>query len=124
MAKPRRPKRRSPRPPQQPRQRSAIKGGLQQQVIQLQEEMAKTQEALKEETVTATSGGGMVTVVANGHQEIESITIDPEVVAPEDVEMLEDMILAAVKEALEKSKQLAEERMSALTGGLNIPGLI
>ena len=92
MAKPRRPKRRSPRPPQQPRQRSAIKGGMQQQVIQLQEEMMKAQEALKEETVTATSGGGMITVVANGHQEIESIAIDPQVVDPEDVEMLEDMV--------------------------------
>jgi hypothetical protein len=97
---------------------------MQQQVIQLQEEMMKAQEALKEETVTATSGGGMITVVANGHQEIESIAIDPQVVDPEDVEMLEDMILAAVREALEKAKELAEERMGALTGGLNIPGLV
>jgi hypothetical protein len=93
-------------------------------MIQFQEEMAKTQEALKEETVTATSGGGMVTVIANGHQEIVSIAIDPQVVDPEDVEMLQDMVLAAVNEALEKTRKLAEERMSALTGGLDIPGLI
>ena len=96
---------------------------MQQQVVQLQEEMLKTQEALKDETVRTTSGGGMVTVVATGHQEIQSIAIAPEVVDPEDVEMLQDLVVAAVNEALEKSRELVAERMSAFTGGLDIPGL-
>lgn len=96
---------------------------LQQQMIQLQQQMLEAQEALKDEEVTATSGGGMVTVVANGHQEILSITIDPEVVDAEEVEMLQDMVLAAVNEALESAKNLATERMGALTGGLDVPGL-
>jgi DNA-binding YbaB/EbfC family protein len=101
-------------------------GNLQQQMLQLQEQMMQTQEALKDEEVTATSGGGMVTVVANGHQEVLSITIDPEVVDPdpEEVEMLQDMILAAVNEALDSSREMVNERMGALTGGLNIPGLM
>jgi DNA-binding YbaB/EbfC family protein len=122
MAKGRR-KRQSPRPPMQPRQRGSGGGGLQQQAMRLQEEMLKAQEALKDETVTATSGGGVVTVIANGHQEVQSIAIQPEVVDPEDVEMLQDLVLAAVNEALEKSRELVAERMSAFTGGLNIPGL-
>ena len=125
MAK-RRPTKKGPRPPRQPRQRSAgaSKGNLQQQVMQLQEQMAQAQEALKDEEVTATVGGGMITVVANGHQEILSITIDPEVVDPEDVDMLQDMVLAAVNEALESSRNMASDRMGALTGGLDIPGLM
>jgi DNA-binding YbaB/EbfC family protein len=97
---------------------------LQQQVMQLQEQMLEAQEALKDEQVSATAGGGVVTVVANGQQEIMSIKIDPEVVDPEDVEILQDMVLAGVNEALERSRALAAERMGALTGGLNIPGLI
>jgi len=96
---------------------------MQQQVMQLQEEMVKAQEALKDELVTATSGGGVVTVVVNGQQEVQSVTIDPEVVDPEDVEMLQDMVLAAVNEALQESRDLVAERMSAFTGGINIPGL-
>jgi DNA-binding YbaB/EbfC family protein len=92
-------------------------------VLQLQEQMVQAQEALKDEEVTASVGGGVVTVVANGHQEILSVTIDPEVVDPEDVEMLQDLILAAINEALESSRNLASERMGALTGGLDIPGL-
>lgn len=98
-------------------------GNLQQQMLQLQEQMAQTQEALGAETVTATSGGGVVTVVANGNQQIESIKIDPQAVDPQDVEMLEDMVLAAVNEALTKAKSLAEQKMGALTGGLDLPGL-
>lgn len=127
MAK-RRPKKKGPRPPRPPRQRSggASQSNLQQQMAQLQEQMMQTQESLKDEEVTASSGGGMVTVVANGHQEILSITIDPEVVDPdpEEVEMLQDMILAAVNEALERSREVVNDRMGALTGGLNIPGLM
>jgi DNA-binding YbaB/EbfC family protein len=97
---------------------------MQQQILQMQEEMLKTQDSLKDEEVTATVGGGMVTAVANGQQALLSITIDPEVVDPEDVEMLEDMVLAAVNEALDKSREMAAERMSAFTGGLDIPGLM
>jgi DNA-binding YbaB/EbfC family protein len=97
---------------------------MQQQMIQLQEDMARAQEELKDEEVTATVGGGMISATANGHQEVLSISIDPEVVDPEDVEMLEDMVLAAVNEALEKSRELAAERMSVFTGGLDIPGLV
>jgi DNA-binding YbaB/EbfC family protein len=127
MAK-RRPRKKGPRPPRQPRQRTGgmSQGNLQQQMVQLQEQMMQTQESLKDEEVTASAGGGMVTVVANGHQEILSITIDPEVVDPdpEEVEMLQDMILAAVNEALESSRELVNDRMGALTGGLNIPGLM
>ena len=116
-------KRHTPRPPRQPRQPSMGRGNIQQQVLQLQEQMVQAQEALKDEEVTASVGGGVVTVVANGHQEIVSVTIDPEVVDPEDVEMLQDLILAAINEALESSRNLASERMGALTGGLDIPGL-
>jgi len=95
-----------------------------QQLQKLQEEMVKTQEALGDETVTVTAGGGAITVVISGHQKIQSITIDPEVVDPEDVEMLQDLVMAAVNEAIDKSQQLAAERLGALTGGLRIPGLM
>lgn len=99
-------------------------GAMLQQLQKLQEEMVKTQEALGEETVTVTAGGGAITVVISGHQKIQSITINPEVVDPEDVEMLQDLVMAAVNEAIDKSQQLAAERLGALTGGLRIPGLM
>lgn len=89
-----------------------------QQIIRLQEQMMQTQAALGEETVTGSAGGGVVQVVITGHQEVRSITIDPEVVDPEDVEMLQDLITAAVNDAIEKSKAMAAERLGALTGGL------
>ncbi len=85
--------------------------------------MLKAQEELGSITVEATSGGGAVTVVMNGHQEIQSVKISPEVVDPEDVELLEDMIMAALNEATQKSKEIVEKKMGALTGGLKIPGL-
>lgn len=94
-----------------------------QQLQKLQEEMVQTQEALGDETVTVTAGGGAITVVISGHQKIQSITIEPEVVAPDDVEMLQDLVMAAVNEAIDKSQQLAADRLGALTGGLSIPGL-
>ena len=97
---------------------------MRQQIMKLQEEMLQTQEALGEETVTVTAGGGVVEVTMTGHQRVQSIRIDPMVVDPEDVEMLEDMVVAAVNEALEKSRELAAERMSAYTAGLDLPGLI
>jgi DNA-binding YbaB/EbfC family protein len=95
-----------------------------QQLQKLQEEMVKTQEALGDETVTVTAGGGAITVVISGHQEIQSITLEPEVVDPDDVEMLQDLVMAAVNEAIDKSQQLATDRLGALTGGLSIPGLM
>ncbi|MFQ5813545.1 MAG: YbaB/EbfC family nucleoid-associated protein [Anaerolineae bacterium] len=97
---------------------------MMRQVQKLQEEMLKAQEALSEETITVTAGGGAITVVMTGQQEIQSISIAPEVVDPDDVEMLEDLVTAAVNEALERSQELAAERMGALTGGLSIPGLM
>jgi len=95
-----------------------------QQLQKLQEEMLKTQESLGEETVTVTAGGGAITLVVSGHQKIQSITIDPEVVDPDDVEMLQDLVMAAVNEAIDKSQKLAADRMGALTGGVSIPGLM
>lgn len=93
------------------------------QVQKLQEEMVKAQEALGDETLSVTAGGGAIEVVITGHQRIRSITIDPEVVDPDDVEMLEDLIVAAVNEAIEASQKLASDRLGALTGGLGLPGL-
>ena len=99
-------------------------GAMLQQLQKLQEEMVKTQEALGDETVTVTAGGGAITVVISGHQKIQSITIEPEVVDPDDVEMLQDLVMAAVNEAIDKSQQLAADQLGALTGGLSIPGLM
>lgn len=96
---------------------------LLRQAQQLQARMAKVQEELGSEMVEATAGGGAVTVVINGHQVLQSIKIQPEAVDPEDVGMLEDLVTAAVNEALEKSKSLAAERLGALTGGFKIPGM-
>ena len=89
----------------------------------LQEKMVKIQEEAAKKTVEATAGGGMVTVVANGKQEIISIKIDPEVVNPNDVDMLQDLILAAVNEARRRAQELMADQMKAITGGLQIPGL-
>lgn len=89
----------------------------------MQAQMTLAQEELGQEFVEGASGGGMVTVKANGHGEIVGISISKEVVDPEDVEMLEDLVLSAVKEALRQSRELSEKRMGSLTGGLNIPGL-
>jgi len=94
------------------------------QLQKLQEEMAKTQERLGDENVEVTVGGGVVKAVMNGHQELLSITISPDAVDPDDVEMLQDMILAAVNEAVQRSQGLAADKMSALTGGLKLPGLM
>ena len=96
-------------------------GNIMSQMNKMQEQMAQTQEELAEETIEASVGGGMVTVVVNGNQEVQSIKINPDVVDPEDVEMLEDLVLSAVSEALQKSSDLAEERMGGLTSGLGLP---
>ncbi|MGM0383384.1 MAG: YbaB/EbfC family nucleoid-associated protein [Thermodesulfobacteriota bacterium] len=99
-------------------------GNLLKKAQQLQEQMAKLQEELNEKTVETSAGGGMVTVVATGKQEISSIKIDPEVVNQEDIEMLEDLVLAAVNDALFQAKQMVSEEMTKLTGGVSIPGLM
>jgi nucleoid-associated protein EbfC len=93
------------------------------QLQQMQARMAKIQEELGEKTVTGTAGGGMVEVVANGHQKVLSVTVKPEVVDPADVEMLQDLIVAAVNDALRASREVAEQKMAAVTGGLRLPGL-
>lgn len=99
-------------------------GNMLRQAQQIQQRMAKLQEELAGRTVESSVGGGMVKVVANGRQEVVSITIDPEVVAPDDVEMLQDLILSAVNDALKKSQEMASAEMAKLTGGLKIPGLM
>lgn len=96
---------------------------LMKQAQKIQAKMAELQEELSEKTVEATSGGGMVTVVANGKQEILSIKIDPEVVNSDDIEMLEDLVVAAVNEAKKKAEELMKEEMNKVTGGMSIPGL-
>lgn len=99
-------------------------GKMMKQAQQLQSKMLKLQEEMADKTVETTSGGGMVKVVANGRQQVLSIQIEKEVVDPDDVEMLQDLILAAINDALIKSQEMASEEMSKLTGGLSIPGLI
>ncbi len=89
----------------------------------LQERMAKLQEEAAQKSVEASSGGGMVTVQVNGRQQLLSIKIDPEVVKSDDVDMLQDLILAAVNDGLRKSQELMADEMKGMTGGLNIPGL-
>ena len=96
---------------------------MMKQAQKLQAKMLKLQEELAEKTVETSAGGGMVKVVANGKQQIVAIKIEKEVVDPEDVDMLQDLILAAVNDALQKSQEMVSAEMSKLTGGLNIPGL-
>ena len=94
-----------------------------QQAQKMQEEMEKIQQETEQETVEAAAGGGMVKVTVSGKKELVSIKIDPEAVDPEDVETLEDLIMAAVNEGIKKADELMGERMGAVTGGINIPGL-
>ena len=96
---------------------------MMRQAQQLQAKLEKAQEELATETVEASAGGGAVTVVVTGNQEVRSVKISPEVVDAEDVEMLEDLVMSALNEALRKSQEMAASRLGALTGGLKIPGL-
>lgn len=98
-------------------------GNMMRQAQQMQKKMAQIQEELASRSVEASAGGGMVRCVVSGKQELLSLTIDREVVDPEDVEMLQDLVLTAANEALKKSKELMEKELSAVTGGLNIPGM-
>ena len=97
---------------------------IMKQAQKMQKQMLEVQEELANRTVEATVGGGMVTVVANGQQDIMAIRIDPEVVDPNDIEMLQDLILAAVNEAHRKAQELMTTEMGKLTGGMKIPGLM
>lgn len=94
---------------------------MMRQMQKMQKQMAKAQEELKEEKVEGTAGGGMVTVVANGHKEILDVKIEEEAVDPDDVEMLQDTVLAAINEALKKADELTNERMGKFTKGMNLP---
>lgn len=99
-------------------------GKMMKQVQEMQKQMAKAQEELADEVVEASAGGGMVTVKVTGDLKIQEIKIDPGAVDPDDAEMLEDMVMAAVNEALRSAQELASNKLGGLTGGLNIPGLM
>lgn len=96
-------------------------GSFMKQAQKIQAQIAKVQEELAQKTIEASAGGGMVTVVVNGKQEIVSIKFEPEVVDSNDVEMLQDLVVASVNEALRKSQEMVSEEMSKITGGLNLP---
>ena len=96
---------------------------LMRQAQELQAKLAKAQQELSNITVEASSGGGAVKVTINGQQKIQSVTISPEVINPDDVELLEDLVLTAVSEAIAKSQEVAAKHLGGLTGGLKIPGL-
>ncbi len=98
-------------------------GDMMRQAQKMQQEVLRAQEEAKKKTAEATAGGGMVTVVASGAGEIISINIEKDVVNPDDVEMLQDLIIAATNEAIKRAQELVNEEMSKLTGGLNVPGL-
>ena len=98
-------------------------GNMMKEAQRLQREMERMQEEIGKKIVEATAGGGMVTVQANGKQELVSIKIDPEVINKDDAQMLEDLVLAACNEALRKSRELVQQELGKLTGGLKIPGL-
>ena len=98
-------------------------GILQRMAQQMQQEMLRVQGELDTITVDGSAGGGVVSATVTGKQELVSVTIDPSAVDPDDVEMLQDLVLAAVNEALRSSRELAEQKMSAVTGGLRLPGM-
>jgi DNA-binding YbaB/EbfC family protein len=98
-------------------------GNIMKQAQQMQQKMLKMQEEMAERTVEASVGGGMVTVVANGRSEVISVKIEPQAVDPDDIEMLEDLVLAGVNEALRKAQEMMANEMTKLTGGMKIPGL-
>jgi len=98
--------------------------GLLKQAQKMQAEMTKLQEKLKDRVVEGSAGGGMVTATVSGQQKLLAIKIEPEAVNPEEIEMLEDLIVAAVNQAMEKSQELLQEEMQKITGGLKVPGLL
>ena len=98
-------------------------GGMMKRVQKMAEDTQKLEEELAELKLEASSGGGMVTAVCNGKGEVLEIKIDPQVVDPEDVEMLQDLVISAVREALEKASETKQSRLSEITGGISIPGI-
>ena len=98
-------------------------GNLQRMAQQMQQELVRIQAELETMTIDGSAGGGVVKATVTGKQELVSIAIDPSAVDPDDVEMLQDLVLAAVNEALRSSRELAEEKMAAVTGGLRLPGM-
>jgi DNA-binding YbaB/EbfC family protein len=98
-------------------------GNLQRMAQQMQQEMLRVQRELEATNVDGTSGGGVVKAVVTGKQELVSLTIDPSAVDPDDVEMLQDLVVAAVNDALRAARDLAESKMAAVTGGLRLPGM-
>ncbi len=96
---------------------------LQRMAQQMQQEMLRVQTELETVQVDGSAGGGVVTAVVTGKQELVSVTIDPDAVDPSDVDMLQDLIVAAVNDALRASREVAEQKMSAVTGGLRLPGM-
>lgn len=96
---------------------------LMKQAKKMQEQMMKVQEELEEKTVEASAGGGVVTVVVNGKKELLEINIDPSVVDPDDVEMLQDLVIAAANEALRMAEEMMQSEMAKLTGGMGLPGM-
>ena len=99
-------------------------GNLMSQVQEMQDQMAAQQEALADETVSVTAGGGAITIVISGHQRVHSIEIQPELIDPEESEMLQDLLVAAVNAAIEQSQALAAQKMEGVTGGLNMGDLL
>jgi DNA-binding YbaB/EbfC family protein len=104
------------------KKRAGNPANMMAQVQKMQQDMAAAQDALADETITVTAGGGAISIEITGHQRVEGITLDPEVVDPEDVEMLQDMLVAAVNQAIEQSQAMAAQRMEGLTGGLDLGG--
>jgi hypothetical protein len=99
-------------------------GNMMKQAQKMQAKMAQMQEDLKSEVLEASAGGGMVKVAITGDLQIQSITIDPAAIDPDDVEMLQDMVTAAVNEAIRSAQELAATKMGDITGGMNLPGLM
>jgi DNA-binding YbaB/EbfC family protein len=97
-------------------------GGMLGQIQKLQQDMIKAQEQLADETLEVSAGGGVITIIVTGNQRVKSIKLQPEVVDPTDIEMLQDLLIAAVNEAIERSQAYAAEKLQGLTGGLGIPG--
>jgi DNA-binding YbaB/EbfC family protein len=108
----------APRAPQNPQ------GDMMSQLQKLQEEMRKTQEELETEIVNVNAAGGAITIAITGHQRVQSIKLDPSLVDPNDVAMLEDTLVAAVNEAILASQEYSAKRLESVTGGVNIPGLM
>ncbi len=106
-----------------PRMQGGNMGNMIKQAQKMQQDMLRMQEELEQKTVEATVGGGSVTVIVNGKKELQKISIQPEAVDPDDVEMLEDLILAAVNEGMRKAEEMATSEMNKIAGGMNIPGL-